>query len=484
MKNNKFAKISLIILALALCFGAVFAMTAGATTGTEKPKIVSQNIEYGVNYKIMYAVDAEGITGPVTLKVYDTYPESDSVLPILTLTDDTAEANTKIGTSAYYIFTTNAISHLNMTDNFYVTAETEANGVSEVKRYSVAEYLYERLADVAGKTDALSVKQRELYNNTIAYGTNLQELVTEKQETEDELIKNLRYVVVKGGKLDTYFAAGVYPLNSTLPLTADDTSGAGSLWTVTAYKDGAVAGEPKTNQSSVTVEDADVIAVEFGEKVTINYRDGYDDLNSYAGSNAFRNSGLLETSNNSWAELVTETETEKYGKNTFYSTGEYVYFNPVASELTSETANAFEVSLDFWMENAPAANSSEHFEFRIMTSTGAAFRVNVYPAVSSPDDTLRVEHSSTGEGASIAGVNTDGWINLRAVIYSGDSNLYIYINGSEEACKIAPAKEDFANVSYADITKGGFMSRFNGETPYINFDNIFVGFINETAPAN
>ena len=219
MKNNKILRISLLMLSLALVFAAAFAMNINATETQQDPKleIISQNIEYGNQFKLMYAVDASTVTeAPVTLEIYETEP-TEGVGASYTYTVSTPETVAKLNKSCY-VFTTNGISYTAMAQNFYIKAVDNAGVESAVKRYSVAEYLYERLADTTATEE-----QVNFYNEAIDFGASAEILFGGKTTDSADLMTKLAYVVVKGGTIDGY-TTGVYPVGQTLNLKADDTT--------------------------------------------------------------------------------------------------------------------------------------------------------------------------------------------------------------------------------------------------------------------
>ena len=77
MKKCNFAKISVLILALSVCFGTVFAMSANADNTGTKPEIISQNVKYTDQFCLMYAVDSSAVA-PVTLNVYRAVPNEET----------------------------------------------------------------------------------------------------------------------------------------------------------------------------------------------------------------------------------------------------------------------------------------------------------------------------------------------------------------------------------------------------------------------
>ena len=68
MKKN--TKIITLVVASALILGVAIGISASATLAS--PEIISQNVEYGGNYALLYAVKADSVVGDsVSIAVYD-----------------------------------------------------------------------------------------------------------------------------------------------------------------------------------------------------------------------------------------------------------------------------------------------------------------------------------------------------------------------------------------------------------------------------
>ena len=219
--KTKFSKIALLVLSLALVFGAVAVITASADT---KPVITQQNVSYQGNYALMFAVDASTATAPVQLYCYDTEPTAGTVGTLVDTTSNitVADSNENNLNVDSYVLKTTGVAASKMTTYYYFKA-VDANGnESEVVRYSVAEYLYERLAS----GDA-SETQTAMYKKLIEFGDAAQAHFT----PDADPISTYNLVTVVGGVVDGY-AQGVYVTGSTVTPT-----GAGvTEWTVTTYK--------------------------------------------------------------------------------------------------------------------------------------------------------------------------------------------------------------------------------------------------------
>ena len=504
--KNKTLKIALLVLSFTLLVGAAFAMSVSADD-TVKPQIISQNVAYEGDFALMYAVDADGITGSVTLNVYDVYPSETSVAPVFTQT--VAEAEDVEGNldKRAYVFTTAGVAAADMCKQFYIQAVVDETGAkSEILRYSVAEYLYERLATTG--SNAPSDDQALLYETVIAFGDQAQKVVG-KIEDADNRIKNYRFVTTgEGVKLDTYFTTGVYPIGTTLSLTADG-SGVGTKWTVTPYTNGT-AGTPLTNQASVTVSDATRLHVEYGASSTITYTDGYKDLENIApfydkgtiqnNASATNTYGITYYNNSSVAADDKISAQNMYSK-LDDSHGMVIHSDKLttlsAIELNANVtgkkydnvpgATAYEISFDMKMQTA--GETKEHIQVEIKSANAAdpdkfwkRFNFTQYLDGKRLSDLKVFDNSNANANFTFAGADPSDWIHVSIMFYANENNaVYIYINGNTaegEYMKFNNGSDyNFAKLSnYIRIYGCGSIA----DSVYL--DNIFMGYTTATNP--
>lgn len=215
--------------ALAVCLaGMVFAFGVSAEDAS-KPEIISKNVKYTDKFILMYAVDAETVDGnEATLKVYDEYPTEAST-PICTLKDTTTETIKKADGTTHecYVFTTNGISATAFTTNYYVTV-TDGKNVSDVERYSVAEYLNERLYKngIAAVTEGADATRKDFYLSTLAFGANAEKVLFNLDDDDTNnrkhLVTDYKYIYTDLGTIDGEFSSGVYAPETTLTFTPAD----------------------------------------------------------------------------------------------------------------------------------------------------------------------------------------------------------------------------------------------------------------------
>ena len=256
---NKFTKLFVVVLTLALLVGAVVGVTAYAegetTEGTyeEKDLIISYNVSYA-DYMHLYlaidttlAADYTCITADVTVNG-QTYEG-------ISIAQEDADT-TLYGTVTGHVLRTPGVAAKDMLDDITVTVyysktTTEGEGEEAVTTtvnytdtvtYSVAQYFFERLYKngIVDATAGTDLSRKELYTAALNYGAAAQKLLT----SDTKLISDIVYLtspsytgmIEKGYELTldasnyefTYYdldgatgesditgAAGVYLINET-----------------------------------------------------------------------------------------------------------------------------------------------------------------------------------------------------------------------------------------------------------------------------
>ena len=479
MKNNRFYKVSILILAIALCACAVFAISASADQSAAKPEIISQNVRYTDQFCLMYAVEAD--SAPVTLNVYRGVPTAETpVDSSYVVSELTAGDESGLGTDAY-IFTVRGVSATQLDSEFYVQA-VDANGKkSELLRYSVAEYLYERLA-----SERATEAQKEFYNNTLTFGATAQTLFAEEGETPD-LITDYRYVTVNGGTVNGFInEAGIYRLGKTITLRVP--GAITSTWNVTTTAgDGTKTTVQATDKYVVT----DAVKTEFELVSTKAYRPQ---------ANTFEDKTDGEAATFFDKELSGGTISEY----------KYVYEEGRGMVLTAD----IEIGTSYAMlkktvmdESIVSKDEATAFEFSFdikldFKNDNTDARRYVVPTVRF-GNSLRISRKSFGidKGEShlsflgrgggkayqeFTDVECNDWFHIRIVYYKGDTsrNAYVYVNGSDTPFLM---DGDGGNTSYA-----GDISQINrvelnfdnvDSDAIIYLDNVFCGFTTDTMPA-
>ncbi len=239
MRNSKIARALTAILSASLLLGAAFALTSEAETNAaseaqtvaEKPVIASQNISSEGEIHLVYAI-------PVTLnisskntciKIYSDNPEKNPDAVCYNTYYGSEEYIEMLG-AKYIVIKTGGISAKNIGKYYYAQAETTVGNdtkKSDVLRYSVAEYLYERKYVCES-----SETQLEFYDAMLEYAFAADELYNDPS-VPLSLFKYV-YVDKNSSSLDAdgnY--SGLYKENDALTFSYNG-AGLSRGWTVTA----------------------------------------------------------------------------------------------------------------------------------------------------------------------------------------------------------------------------------------------------------
>ena len=189
-----------LVLAITLLFSAVavFGVSANESANESAVEIVSQNVYYGDTLKLMYAVKAEGLTSSerVSIKLYDSKSNE-----IETITK--SEKQTVNGVECFVFISNYGVPAQSIDTEVYAKAiVTDASSVvaeSATLKYSVLEYLYERLT-VSKDNGKVTADQEAMYEGLIEYAGLAEKVLTNK--TENEKIANYSYVSVKNGTVE------------------------------------------------------------------------------------------------------------------------------------------------------------------------------------------------------------------------------------------------------------------------------------------
>lgn len=472
MKNTKFSRISALILALSLCLGMLvsFNVCAEDTQQTEtKPEIFSQNVKYNEKFCLMYAVDAATATAPVTLYLYQANPEDGAVPSKQYVVDEVTAAYGNLEKDSY-IFTTDGIAAYAMAQDVYVQA-VDANGnKSDVKKYSVGQYLYERLA-----SSDVTVEQRNFYNSALDFGAYAQKVIA-KETDETKYINNYCYVTSIDGTTVNGFGSGIYPKGSTVTLAKD---GADKLTAIAYDADGGYI--PKITADSYTIP-TDAVSVEVSSGARIIYRDQMETFEGYnvGDRKYFTAEGTVA------AGIVDAGSDHNNVYSMEFKSGSTVYsWNSLSQDIASaEKATAVERSFDIRVTLDKTVNTASDPFFSLTMAFGGshtrAFRTQVH----FKNDKLELMSYKTTVGrTAYSDIELGEWFHVRAVCYEGDPNIYYYINGSDTPF-VDSNKE---NASYTDDISTLCYPRFsalnaNGAGFTIEIDNYFFGYTMDKSP--
>lgn len=203
------------IISFALMLSLLVGMMAGfnvfAAEEEATVEIVSKNVYYADNLKLMYGVKATGDYDTMVVKVYDS--ENKEI--------ETIEDHFKDEEKGFEVFISkNGVPAQSIYTEFYAVAELykgETRVAESAKlRYSVLEYLYERLT----VTENVSEAKKAMYKNLLAYADSLAAVLIEDGKSVDR-ISEYAYVRVADedgnlvGAIDGY-SAGMYKVGTEI----------------------------------------------------------------------------------------------------------------------------------------------------------------------------------------------------------------------------------------------------------------------------
>ena len=208
MKKISFTKILTVVLVCAALIGAVVGINASAAD-EKSVEIVSNNVWYGDTLRLAYAVKSDA---DVEVTVY-----LDEACKVewckATEAEDTVTIN---GVECKKFYSNKGVPVQNMNTYLYAKAVNLENGDEDVQRYSVLEYLYERL----NVSKNVSESQEKLYNAQLAYAKAAEKVLYEDSDEVERPdytnpVEGYNYVRVNNVTIDGVYSAGVYANDST-----------------------------------------------------------------------------------------------------------------------------------------------------------------------------------------------------------------------------------------------------------------------------
>lgn len=187
------------ILSFALMLSLLVGMMAGfsvfaAEEETPAVEIVSKNVYYADTLKLMYAVRTDD--ADVVLNIYD---ENNNLLETITK----HESQAVNGMDVEVFISSFGVPAQDIDTVFYAEAVLSDGTKSAKVRYSVLEYLYERLTVSAD----VSAEQKLMYNNLLAFADSADIVVN--KTAADKSIANYAYVRVNNGTVDGAYSAAM-----------------------------------------------------------------------------------------------------------------------------------------------------------------------------------------------------------------------------------------------------------------------------------
>ena len=502
MKNTKALKIlaitvgAVMLIALTTVFASAEgdARSAPLTPTESSPAIISQNIAYQGAFNLCYAVDAASVSGgSVTVNIYDADKNY-----LRSYTSSATEKITPVGGSEteVYVLVTAPVATKDMGDVYYAQAVDADGNVSALKRYSVAEYLYEMLYD-NGISDAEAgtkrYNQKLLFEELLKVGSLAQTvLINDKLsdgETPEVLVEDYGYVRVTDGLVDGYLA-GAYPEGAKAALTYNGTKTNFVGWEV-KYLDGT---SKYLTGSSLTVDAHAVVVPYYSNAAT--FEDGY--LSTSKLRNYFFNSGSAILAENAadYTSVITKYSVVSDPADAankvlkVVCTGENTQtagFTRVDISNDNPAGNTYVFETKMYIEAATWTGDTTQVHF-VNSSIANLVSFRIYTAQGS--DTFAIYQNNAGGSGSdmiVSGLPRCEWVNLRIEWYKGDSaentraKIYVGIADGEMECVadiaayLTPAfSSDLSQVRIAH-------QRTNASTVY--FDNIALSRIEKAYSA-
>lgn len=485
MKNAKFAKITTLILALAMLVAGILGITASANT-EESPsaEIVLANITIGDRFEMMFAVDTSLAGEGNTVKVVYTKGDS-SVERYATLSADgktksyTRDDGTVVDCPIYYIEGTPARSLAEYIYAKAVVVDSEGNELyrqETATRYSIAQYLYSRLYRDVGAT----AEQKALYESILNYGANAQTVL----DGQGTLVTDYIYVYAEDGSIDADGnSSGIFAGTTEITLNYTGTDSSFPGWSYTA------------NGETLNIKSGDTVTLSEHTVFTVSSPTvGFDsdsvgtvldlDVGATNGpGNVKVTASGVSSSRTGW-EVIISDEQSKSGSNSLKVTTDSLSSNShvfVENSNLAASGNCYVFETDMYLV---AKDSSGN----LFSTTQTLATIDFRDASNNVLYAINLRRGNLGGGTSrylaVTNANTpgtflsttqdftyDAWHNFRMEVYidaeSSTANAKFYLDGNlwaEEtvSCnnpEIEPTKVDYKFLS--DGTKSNSVTYFD-----------------------
>ena len=239
MKNSKLIKILCTVVSLVLIVLAI-GVIAGAEGSEElSVKINARNVSYGDLVKVLFAVDDTNAGGNEVEVFYyledpTVNPDAEAFTGVKYSKGYTDKNGTEDDTSDdvnYPAFYTAGFPAKEIGKYVYAIAHIKGTEIySEIERYSVVEYLLERLYVENATGD-----KQVLYETLLKYGAYAQKVILNGNDDPDDnvtqFVTDYVLVAISGGTLDGKYSQGTYFVGDPIRPQADGVS----AWKVTTY---------------------------------------------------------------------------------------------------------------------------------------------------------------------------------------------------------------------------------------------------------
>ncbi len=498
--KTKILRVSLLILAFSLVIGAAVAMAISANGTADAPEIISQNIEYNENFSLLYAVSKSSVTNPanLVLKVYNKDPNKNNDAAVIRTYDynseyDKTAAETNLGVDIY-VFKTDGVAATAMLTEIYAQAVETIDGTeykSAVKKYSVAEYLYERLSD-----ESISADQAVFYNSTIEFGANAQVVIGGATE-ETPLVTDFSYVTVDGGTVDGY-SKGIYLNGSHLDVIKDDVNNT-ATWKH-FYYDGLEAKTVEADSQFTVIDSLKNTFTLSETEIATGIIGGVEDFEEYelgdytvgwyktSADGVFKGHNTNPEPKYSYVEDAVHGKVAKIQMN---GNQNKVMINRNNAFLSQNEATAYECSFDFKIEmpsidkfTEPVVRIWLYDEYNNAVTGSSGKYLYVKNTADETTGEVRQElYGNSSYSTKLATADENGWYHLRVVVYKNDNAMYLYFNGSETyqtsivfEASYSGEISSLCGVAFIQYYKHTSDATEKPTDTYVYIDNIFSGF--------
>ena len=501
MKNTKALKFfAVMAVALLLALTSVFASaeedakTSPLAPPESSPTIVSQNIAYQGSFNLCYAVDAASVSGgSVTVNIYDAEKNY-----LRSYTATTTESITPVGGSEVevYVVITSPIATKDMGDVYYAQAVDVDGNVGALKRYSVAEYLFEMLYD-NGIADAEEgtkrYNQKLFFEELLKVGSLAQTVLINDKLAEgavpEVLVEDYGYVRVTDGLVDGYLA-GAYANGAKVSLTYTGTKANFVGWEV-KYLDGT----SKYLSTNTFTVDAHAVVVPYYSNVA-TFEDGY--LSTSKLRNFFFSSGsaILAENAANYESVITKYSVVSDPADAankvlkVVCTGEKTQtagFTRVDVSNDNPGGNTYVFETKIYLEAATWTGDVTQIHF-VNSSIANIVSFRIYTTQGS--DTFAIyQNNSNGSGTGVIASDLPRceWVSLRIEWYQGDSadntraKIYVGVADGEMEC-VADIAAYLTPAFTTELSQVRIAhQRTNASTVY--FDNIALSRIDKAYSA-
>ncbi len=447
MKKAFNLKSIILILSLALVF-TVGAISVFAEEESVSPDIEIYNVTYGDTFRLKVAVPEanvpEGKT--VTVKVYSESPTEASTA----LDEFTLEKTYLTQFEAYYYVGTanRSVAASALGTEFYMQAEYDEGGEAvkgEAVKYSIAEYLYEKLylENYVSKTeeDGEDYVRKTFYEGILAFGTGAQKLFLDT--APEHCMDALSYCVVEDGTVNGKTALLSNPGTAlTVAYTGSVDSSLLYAWTYTSLEGGETK-ELTVDTNKVLTLDAPAEAFKltpvFKNPDLVTFEDGDITVNGNAnesGSLVFSNApangltaGIVEN-----PEDVADKVYQIVG-----TAASNQHFRLTFGSGTNTTGNTYTLEADMYISsldaNGEKVTGNQNFGY-IDFRSGNVYSINLYYNANSDGVNVKSNASDQGYG-NVASLPVDRWFTFKMVTVTSTVDevktvdTYFYVDGTE-----------------------------------------------------